>query len=344
MNNKRENLSAGLVFKWIIDNSIEEGSVMEYQQKKVFYLFLGAVFLCTASYIFSMPLPDTIFYCMNATKFLVLLLFTILYFIKKIKVNLAFSVILSLINIEACIEIIYFSINNDFPFQRLFILVNIVMSVLYIMISVCAYMYKASIKLAVLSIASYVYCLIITNGPFLTSFFSVIIIIYIILPILGYLLNKNISSIHKEYTTLKVEEATLLKELQINRAELFAFAELASNGNLEEKNRALLNVFGETTKKNLYMAITSQMKEEKSNMEVLKAVFPELSPSELSICRLIVQDKTVGQICEILHRSSGNITSQRSNIRAKLKLEKNDNLKDVLLKRMGEFEKSSTGI
>lgn len=77
---------------------------------------------------------------------------------------------------------------------------------------------------------------------------------------------------------------------------------------------------------------------------MLRTVFPELSPSELSICRLIVQDKTVSQISEILHRSSGNITSQRSNIRSKLKLEKNDNLKEVLLERMREYEEQHSCI
>ena len=69
-----------------------------------------------------------------------------------------------------------------------------------------------------------------------------------------------------------------------------------------------------------------------------RSIFPELSPSELSICRLIVQDKTVSQICEILHRSSGNITSQRSSIRSKLNLDKNDNLKEILLERMRAYE------
>ncbi|MCQ1543716.1 LuxR family transcriptional regulator, partial [Bacteroides caccae] len=58
----------------------------------------------------------------------------------------------------------------------------------------------------------------------------------------------------------------------------------------------------------------------------------------LNICRLILQDKTVSQICELLHRSSGNITSQRANIRAKLGLKKSDNLKEALQERMRLYE------
>ncbi len=331
-------MTVGTVYRQLIDNSIKEGTMMEYQQKNVFFLFLGIVFLCIPTYTFCIPFSETLYYYMNAIQFAILVVFTILYFIKKININTAFSSILIVIHIETCIEIIYCSIYNDYSFQRLLIISNMVISILYIMIAICAYMYKVSIQLSILAVASYIACVIATHGPFLTSFLPLIIIIYGMIAILGRLLNKNINSLQKEYNTLKAEEASLLKSLQMSRKELFAFAELANNDNTEEKNGSLLSIFGEKTKKNLYAAITSHMKEEKSHIEVLRTIFPELSPSELSICRLIVQDKTVSQICEILHRSSGNITSQRSSIRSKLNLDKNDNLKEVLLERMRAYE------
>lgn len=74
--------------------------------------------------------------------------------------------------------------------------------------------------------------------------------------------------------------------------------------------------------------------EEKCKADVIKDYFPELTPTELVIVALILQDKTVGEICEILHRSSGNITSHRSNIRTKLGLSKTDNLKAALRLRV----------
>jgi hypothetical protein len=330
----------GIVSKYlqVIDNSIEEGSMMEHQQRNVFLLFLIIVFLCIPTYTFSIPFPDGLYYYLNGLQFLTLITLTGLYFTKRIKTNTVFSSILLILQTEICIEIIYCSINSDYSFQRLLIMSNMVISVLYIMISICAYMYKISILSSILSVGSYIICVIVTQGPFLTSFLPLIIIIYGMVAILGRLLNKNINSIQKEYNTLKAEEASLLKSLQMSRKELFAFAELASNDNTEEKNGSLLSILGEKTKKNLYAAITSHMKEEKSHIEMLRSIFPELSPSELSICRLIVQDKTVSQICEILHRSSGNITSQRSSIRNKLNLGKTDNLKDVLLERMRAYE------
>ena len=100
----------------------------------------------------------------------------------------------------------------------------------------------------------------------------------------------------------------------------------------------LINIIGEQSKENLFTALAAYQKKEKSKLDTIRRIYPNLSPSELNICRLILQDKTVSQICELLHRSSGNITSQRANIRAKLGLKKSDNLKEALQERMRLYE------
>ena len=83
-------MTIGTIYRQFIDNSIEEGTMMEHQQKNVFVLFLGIVFLCTPTYTFSIPFPGTLYYYMNAIQFAALLVFTILYFTKKININTAF--------------------------------------------------------------------------------------------------------------------------------------------------------------------------------------------------------------------------------------------------------------
>lgn len=107
-------MTIGTIYRQFIDNSIEEGTMMEHQQKNVFVLFLGIVFLCIPTYTFSIPFPGTLYYYMNAIQFAALLVFTILYFTKKININTAFSSILIVIHMETSIEIIYCSIYNDY--------------------------------------------------------------------------------------------------------------------------------------------------------------------------------------------------------------------------------------
>lgn len=215
---------------------------------------------------------------------------------------------------------------------------NITISLLFTMLSICAYMSNISILLSSLTIASYTICILITDEPFLYSYLPLIIIIYTMIPLLGRSLRSNISSLLKSSNLLKEEEEMLLKRLQMKKEELFAFAELLSENNPEEKTSSLLNIIGEQSKENLFTALAAYQKKEKSKLDTIRRIYPNLSPSELNICRLILQDKTVSQICELLHRSSGNITSQRANIRAKLGLKKSDNLKEALQERMRLYE------
>ena len=69
----------------------------------------------------------------------------------------------------------------------------------------------------------------------------------------------------------------------------------------------------------------------------LSEVFPELTPSEIEICRLVILGKTLKEVCEILGKSESNITCQRSNIRKKIGLKPSDNLRQVLTT---QFEKN----
>ena len=98
-------MTIGTIYRQFIDNSIEEGTMMEHQQKNVFVLFLGIVFLCIPTYTFSIPFPGTLYYYMNAIQFAALLVFTILYFTKKININTAFSSILIVIHMETSIAL-----------------------------------------------------------------------------------------------------------------------------------------------------------------------------------------------------------------------------------------------
>ena len=299
--------------------------IITYQQKRVFHLSLLMLALCAPIYIYSVPFPNEQFYYINSVLFLFIIMCTLAYFKKRVNLTTTFSIIL-------------IGSGYEYSYQRALIMSNITISLLFTMLSICAYMSNISILLSSLTIASYTICTLITDEPFLYSYLPLIIIIYTMIPLLGRSLHSNISSLLKSSNLLKEEEEMLLKRLQMKKEELFAFAELLSENNPEEKTSSLLNIIGEQSKENLFTALAAYQKKEKSKLDTIRRIYPNLSPSELNICRLILQDKTVSQICELLHRSSGNITSQRANIRAKLGLKKSDNLKEALQERMRLYE------
>lgn len=63
----------------------------------------------------------------------------------------------------------------------------------------------------------------------------------------------------------------------------------------------------------------------------LLSICPSLTPSEVEICKLILIGKSLKEICFTLHKTPSNITSQRTHIRKKLNLVKQDDLRTSLM-------------
>lgn len=65
----------------------------------------------------------------------------------------------------------------------------------------------------------------------------------------------------------------------------------------------------------------------------------DLTNSEIQICKLVLQDKSLKEICILLDKTESNITSQRSHIRKKLNMDRKDDLKRTLELRFAEIRK-----
>lgn len=105
----------------------------------------------------------------------------------------------------------------------------------------------------------------------------------------------------------------------------------------ETKN--LLELLSDEVRNNVISNVKEAMLEMERNS--LTEIFPELSPSEIEIYRLVIMGKSLNEVCSILRKSESNITCQRSNIRKKLGLQSSDNLKKVLQER---FNKGKNGL
>ena len=76
------------------------------------------------------------------------------------------------------------------------------------------------------------------------------------------------------------------------------------------------------------------MRQQEMDYEKMRMRLPELTPSELEISRLILQEKKLNAIVTLTGKTHGNITVQRSKIRKKLRLPKTVSLYDGLPERM----------
>lgn len=101
-----------------------------------------------------------------------------------------------------------------------------------------------------------------------------------------------------------------------------------------QQTTLLLEMMTEDSKQTLLKNVKNLIKLQEADFLLLEGIFPELSPSELEICQLILQDKKLSEICTILNKNESNINSQRAHIRKKLNLQTSQNLKTVLTERL----------
>ena len=80
--------------------------------------------------------------------------------------------------------------------------------------------------------------------------------------------------------------------------------------------------------------VASQIEQMQANeRKDMRERFPMLTPAELDVCRLVVQGLTLKEISITLGKSVSNVSTVRGNIRKKLGLEQDDDLKKTLLEK-----------
>ena len=69
----------------------------------------------------------------------------------------------------------------------------------------------------------------------------------------------------------------------------------------------------------------------------MKELCPELTKSEIEICKLVLQGKSLKEMCDVLGKTETNVCSQRSHIRKKLNMMPKEDLRSTLEIRMHEI-------
>lgn len=106
------------------------------------------------------------------------------------------------------------------------------------------------------------------------------------------------------------------------------------NDNDKEKAFSLLSRLTDEQQAKMYENAMDYYQKKRIETYNLLAVCPSLTHSEIEICKLILQGKSIKEIASILSKSVSNITCQRTHIRRKLGLNKNEELKTTLLMKL----------
>lgn len=235
---------------------------------------------------------------------------------------------------ELSAETIYCAINKS-TYDIALILANISLSSIVLLLSIISYLRIVPIVVAALSLTTYGIGIYMTGNDELASFFVVFFIVFLALTLLGRSMIRNIARLDRENAELKDEKQEILNVFHLTEQQMNSYMRLSREKGIEpEKTAEILMAVGTVAEKRILDNVAHYVRQSSIEFDKLHERLPELSASELEICVLILKEKKLKEIVEILGKSESNITCQRTNIRAKLGLEKSDNLHQFLKKRM----------
>ena len=124
----------------------------------------------------------------------------------------------------------------------------------------------------------------------------------------------------------------IFEMFQMTSEEMVALVRVCRQNQTDKDiDKALLSKLTFRSKANL-IKLAEKLKAEKLNEANKYAErFPQLTPTEIDVCRLVVKGLSLKEIAQNLGKSISNVSTVRGNIRRKLKLESSENLRAHLI-------------
>lgn len=256
------------------------------------------------------------------------------YLLNRLSLISSISIIFCIILTDLSVELLVISFDG-YEKTTLFLLMDAIIFTGMMCMTIVTYTPLLTIVCFLTGLVTSSVSLYYNSNTEIDNFYLFLVCLEFFITYLSIKVKINTVHILKEYSEIRSSENTVLDFFQMDRSQLLGYIKLAQKCNLSaDETDQLLNSFGQRAKVNIAGNISMLIKQKEADLERIQKCLPELTPSELEITRLILQGKKLKDICEILGKKAGNVTSQRTNIRAKLGLNPDDNLFEALQKRM----------
>lgn len=233
-------------------------------------------------------------------------------------------------------DILYSAFVPTLKDNTMVILINMLILAGNMFFSLAAYQARLTRWLVGIALGVYLVCVIVTGNESLRNYFFMMLLILLFISVLSLGIARNGEYLVNANKILQREEEELLQVLRINKKQIKAYVALAKERHDVKLTEHLLDLLGEASQKNVIDNVLQYIQTRELSKQNLERVFPELSSSEREICYLILQNKKLSEIGILLNKTESNITTQRGNIRKKLRMNPSDNLQKVLEKRIRE--------
>lgn len=157
-------------------------------------------------------------------------------------------------------------------------------------------------------------------------------IISIATTVFGFVANKLLREQHMELNDHANTINQMLQVFDMSKTELLAILKLArTKDTTAVYDKELIAQLDNKTLHNI-IKVARQIEYMQTNQrKEMQERFPMLTPAELDVCRLVEQGLTLKDISAALGKSVSNVSTVRGNIRKKLGLAQDDDLRSALL-------------
>ena len=151
----------------------------------------------------------------------------------------------------------------------------------------------------------------------------------------SFVMQRIVRSTSREISDYKMFQEGVLGMFHMGKAEALTLIQLSREaGRVDGIDDKVLGNLSERTRHNLIALGEHLQNERRDKIVDLSTIFPQLSPTELDVARLILKNMTLKEIAVATEKSLSNVGTVRGNIRKKLGLSPGDDLRDFILARI----------
>ena len=218
----------------------------------------------------------------------------------------------------------------------MFTTLNISVSYLIVLVASISILPRVSLVCTCINILTIGLCLHFTQNRMYGQLLLMFSIISIATTVFGFVANKLL---HEQQMELNDHANTINQVLHVfdmSKTELLALLKLAKTKDTTAVyDKELIAQLDHKTLHNI-IKVASQIEYIQTNQRKgMQERFPMLTPAELDVCRLVEQGLTLKEISNALGKSISNVSTVRGNIRKKLGLTQNEELRDALIMHSG---------
>lgn len=258
----------------------------------------------------------------------------VLYLMQRMSLRVAISTFGIVTQLVESARIVYVAMERPAGFEETIVFNQIISLALIIYLVMAAVRHIPSI-VALMSIATIVAAYLCTDKAISRQIVVIFIIVEIFTCVLGDMIRRGIRTLQRENDDYHTTQNHLLSTFRMTKTELLAYLQLGRGGKSDRDINDFFDHIGERTEANLIRAVEQRVALRKMKHADISATFPNFTPTEREVCRLIIGGKTIVEIAAILNKNTNNISSVRIHIRKKLGLAPGKDLREALIEATG---------